>query len=72
MDKLILKKIAKEWCKGILMACDLTDEETAELLTEEEMDYIQKEAFKIANRITIEPQANSLNECIKKYYEIDL
>ena len=70
MKKLILKKIAREWCKGILMACDLTDQETAELLTDEEMDYIQKEAFKIADRITKEPQAHNLNDCIKKYYEI--
>jgi hypothetical protein len=71
MDKLALKKIAKEWCKGILMACDLTDEETAELLTEEEMDYIQKEVFKIADRITKAPQAHNLNDCIKKHYEIE-
>jgi len=71
MNKLILKKIAKEWCKGILKACDLTDEETAELLTEEEMNYLQNEAVKIADRITKEPQAHSLNDCIKKYYEIE-
>jgi hypothetical protein len=71
MDKLILKKIAKKWCKGILMACDLTDEETSQLLTEEEMDYIQKEAFKIANRITKEEQAHNLNTCIKEYYIVE-
>lgn len=71
MDKLMLKKIAKEWCKGILMACELTDEETVELLTEDEMEYIQNEAFKIANRITKEPQAHNLNDCIKKYYKFE-
>ena len=69
MDKRILKKIAERWCKGILLANDLTDEETAELLSEEEMEYLQQESFKIARRITKENHAISLNELIKEYYD---
>ena len=71
MDKLILKKIAKEWCKGILMNNDLTDAETAELLTEDEMFYLQEESQRIARRITKEPAAIDLNQCIKKYYKFE-
>jgi hypothetical protein len=66
-NKLILREITKRWCKGILMANDLTDEATYELLTEDEADYIQKEAFKIADRITKLPQAHSLNSVIAEY-----
>jgi len=51
MDKKILKEIAARWCKGILLANDLTDLETAELLTNEEMDFIQKESFAIASKV---------------------
>ena len=71
VDKLVLKKIAKEWCKGILLANDMTDSETFELLTEEEMDYIVNESKKIANRITKEEAAICLNTCIKKYYKFE-
>ena len=71
MDKRILKKIAERWCKGILLANDLTDEETAELLSEEEMEYLQQESFKIAHRITKDKPAISLNELIKEYYDFE-
>ena len=71
MDKRILKKIAERWCKGILLANDLTDEETAELLSEEEMSFIQEESFRIAQKITKEQHAISLNELIKEYYEFE-
>jgi hypothetical protein len=71
MDKRILKKIAERWCKGILLANDLTDEETAELLSEEEMNFLQEESFRIANKITKEHHALSLNELIKEYYEFE-
>lgn len=71
MEKRILKKIAQEWCKGILIANDMTDSETAELLSEEEMCYILEESTRIANRITKEDAAISLNECIRKYFEFE-
>jgi len=73
MDKLILKKIAKEWCKGILLANDgdsFGDSIESGLLTEEEADFILIETRKIAERITKEPYIASLNEIIGKYYEI--
>jgi hypothetical protein len=73
MDKNILKKIAKEWCKGILMANggdSFLDAEQEGLLTMEETDYILRETDKIANRITKEEYSSSLDDIIKKYYEI--
>ena len=71
MDKRILREIAKRWCKGILLANDLTDEETAELLSEEEMSFIQEESYRIANKITNLETPTSLNELIKEYYSFD-
>lgn len=62
-----MRKIAKEWCGGILMGVDPTDDETEELLTEEDMYYIREETFKIAGRITKELPSHDLNECIRKY-----
>jgi hypothetical protein len=43
----------------------------AELLSEEEIEYIQQESFKIAHRITKENHAISLNDIIKEYYEFE-
>jgi len=71
MDKRILNEIAKRWCKGILMANELTDSETAELLSEEELDYLQQRSFEIANSITKKPQALDLNTLIKEYYDFE-
>lgn len=71
MDRRILKEIAKRWCKAILLANDLTDGETAELLSEEEMNFIQSESYKIANRITDLEAPKSLNEMIKEYYDFE-
>jgi len=74
MDKLILKKIAKEWCKGILLACDgdaLGDAQDDELITQDEASYIVSEAHKIAKRITKEPYLTSLTKIINKYYETE-
>ena len=67
MKKSDIKKIAKRWCKGILLANDLTDKETSELLSENEMSYLQNQSYKIANRITKEKQGLSLNDLIKQY-----
>ena len=67
MDKLILKQIAKRWCKAILMANDITDEETMELLSEEEQAYLLEQVEAIANRITDRQTDVSLNDIIKEY-----
>ncbi len=72
MDKLILRKIAKEWCKGILMACEgdaFGEAIDNELITEEEVNYVVKESHKIAERITKEPQLFDLTKIIEKYYD---
>lgn len=69
MDKRILKEIAKRWCKGILLANDMTDSETMDLLSEDEQDFILKEVELIAERITNKPTPISLNDLIREYYE---
>ena len=71
MDKLILKQIAKRWCKAILMANDITDEETMELLSEEEQAYLLEQVEAIANRITDRQTDVSLNDIIKEYYSFE-
>ena len=71
MDKLILKQIAKRWCKAILMANDITDEETMELLSEEEQAYLLEQVEAIANRITDRQTDVSLNDLIKEYYSFE-
>ena len=71
MDKLILKNIAKRWCKAILMANDITDEETMQLLSEEEQSYLLEQVEAIANRITDRQTDVSLNDIIKEYYSFE-
>ena len=71
MDKLILKQIAKRWCKAILMANDITDEETMELLSEEEQAYLLEQVEVIANRITARQTDVSLNDIINEYYSFE-
>jgi len=74
MDKRILKKIAAEWSKGILLACgtdtfiDAIDEG---LITEEEAGYIVDESHKIARRLFKGEQLFDVDEIIKKYYEME-
>ncbi|MBA3986846.1 MAG: hypothetical protein H0X63_09830, partial [Flavobacteriales bacterium] len=51
MNKNLLKKIAKEWCKGILLANDgysFGDSIEDGMITEEEADFIVTETKKIA------------------------
>jgi hypothetical protein len=71
MDKLILKNIAKRWCKAILMANDITDEETMELRSQEEQDYLLEQVEVIANRITDKQTDTSLNDIIREYYSFE-
>ncbi len=74
MKKNILKNIAKEWCQGILLACE-TDafgdaiEEGA--LTEEEAGFIVSESHKVARRITKEQPMFNVGDIIGKYYQME-
>lgn len=67
MDKLILRKMARDWAKGILMACDTTS--WSDLLTEDENAYLVGEVDKIANRITPDAAEQSVDRIFEKYYE---
>lgn len=69
MDKAILKKIAQEWAKGILLATNMDsfDEE----LEHEEQVYVLNEVHNIANRITKETASGSLPVIINKYYDFE-
>ncbi len=70
MDKLILKKIAKEWPAGILYYGTGTDSFNEEMIFPEESGYIVSEVQKIALRINNKEVPEScLDEIIKKYYD---
>ena len=71
-DKRVLKLIAKEWAKGILLATELAsfDEDSDEYLDLDEQSYIVEEVHKIANRITEEDSLPSLNRIIEKYFKL--
>ena len=74
MSKSIIKKIAKEWAKGVLIACqtDSFDELIEEgLLTEKEAGDIVEEVEKIADRITSEETSTSVREIVGKYFELE-
>ena len=73
MDKLILKKIAKEWAAGILYHGAGTDSfEEGGGLTSEEEGYIVDEVQKIAKRILKgNTPGDNLNLIVQKYYEFE-
>lgn len=73
MNKNILKNIAKEWAKGILLSTEGVsfDEEFEDLLSTDEEHYIINEVHKIAERITKEDYTPSLVDIVKKYYELE-
>lgn len=74
MDKRILKKISKEWCKGILLACEsdaFGDLMSEGVLTPEEVDYIIEEAMNTAERIfPNKPQEFDVEKIVSRYYEL--
>ena len=73
-NKRVLTSIAKEWCKGILLACEgdaFSDAIEKELINEEEASYIIAKAHEIANKITKQPYIPELNAIIEKYFEIE-
>lgn len=71
MDKRILNKIAKEWCKGILLARDGQSFDDDSLLDVDEQIYILQQVDKIAERITPTSASQSLVQIINKYYKIE-
>jgi len=68
-DKLVLREIAKRWCKGIIWANEAQVSFGETKLTEEEVNYIQKESDKIMDRITKEPISFDVNELVNEYYD---
>lgn len=73
MQKRILKKIAKEWCAGILLACDGDSfDEDVDGLTSEEVDYILNEVEKIAVKINDKQvPETSVKKIVEKYYSFE-
>ena len=69
MDKLILKKIAKDWAKGILFSTEADSFDEDSLLSVEEQYYVVEEVQKIAMRLTNGNVEVNLDEIISKYYE---
>lgn len=71
MDKSILKKIAKRWCKGILTANEAAISFNRTGLSDEEINYIQKESMKIANSITNLDASLSTTQLVRDYYDFE-
>ncbi len=70
MDKRILKKIAKDWAKGMLVHTDIDCEFADEVLTIDEQMYIVDEVAKIGERLIKGEAENNLEEIIRKHYNI--
>lgn len=73
-NKRILKQIAKEWCKGILLACegDAFDAAIDEgLINEEEASYIALIATEIGEKITNAPYCPDLTEIIRDKFKYE-
>jgi hypothetical protein len=68
-DKLILREIAKRWCKGIIWANEALVSFSETGLTQEEIDYIQEESNKIMHRITDKPISHNVEELVNEYYD---
>lgn len=71
MDKRILKKIAKDWAKGILVSTNMDSEFADEVLSYEEQKYIYEEVEKIGERIIDGNTEASLDDIIKKHYDVE-
>lgn len=69
MDKLILKKIAKRWCKGVLENSEALVSFYESGLTYEQVNYIQDEIQKIAERITEEESVPDTTMLVDEYFE---
>jgi hypothetical protein len=68
-DKLILRQIAKRWCKGIIWANGAMVSFADTRLTQEEIHYIQVESDKIMQRITNEEVVMDVETLVNEYYE---
>ena len=71
MDKLVLRKIAKRWCKGIIEANEAMVSFCDSGLNEDEIEYIQEECMKIAERITKDDVPHHVNDLVKEYYDFE-
>lgn len=69
-NKRVLKKIAQDWCKSILLANDMASFDD-DLLTQDEQAYIVDQCHKIAESLSDRPTIFSLPKIIEQYYEIE-
>ena len=68
-NKLILKEIAKRWCKGIISSNSAMKSFCDTGFTIEEINYIQSESDKIAKRITNKETPVNVEELVNEYYD---
>ncbi len=69
MEKRILKTIAKRWYKGVLESSEALVSFGDSGLTTEQINYIQTEINRIAERITKEKANPSTADLIEEYFE---
>lgn len=69
MDKRILKEITKRWVKGFVLSGEALVAFADSGLTEDEIDYIQRCAKEIGERITDKDAARNASELVNEYYD---
>lgn len=69
-NKRLLKKIAQDWCKSILLANGMDSFDDDVLLTSEEQGYIVNECHKIAESLSDRQTRFTLPEIIEQFYTI--
>lgn len=70
-NKRILKEIAKRFCKSVLYNSEASVHFDDTGLTEEEVEFIQKEIEAIASRITKLETITSTDELVNQYFEFE-
>jgi hypothetical protein len=69
MEKLLLREIAKRWCKGVLLGSEASFSFEDSGLSQDQIDYIQSEIMKIATRITPSEAGANANDLVNEYFE---
>jgi len=68
MDKRILKKIAKDWAKGILYSTGTDSFDDDSLLDIDEQQYVVEQVQNIALKIAKGNIETNLDDIVAKYY----
>jgi hypothetical protein len=68
-DKLILREIAKRWCKGVLNSNEAFVSFSETDLDYDQISYIQEQSNLIMNKITNKEITFDVSELVNEYFE---